>query len=187
MCEILSLISSALDAKISKSSPKIFTATSALTPVINSLKRISIGWVNSISKSGIACNFSLNKSANSSLEFADTHWLLGLNLIITSLSSIDIGSVGTSAAPILETTCLTSGKLFSKICSILVVISAVLVNDVPVFNTGCITKSPSSNVGINSPPILVNAKTVTNSKPNDKPITAFLFFKANFITGSYNL
>jgi len=36
-----------------------------------------------------------------------------------------MGSVGTSAAPILETTCSTSGKSSNKICSIRVVISTV--------------------------------------------------------------
>ena len=81
-------------------------------------------------------NFSLNLSANSSFEFAETHSPFGFSLIITSLSSIDIGSVGTSAAPIRETTCSTSGKLSNKICSICVVISTVFVNEVPVFNTG---------------------------------------------------
>ena len=111
-------------------------AISALTPVINSLKRISIGCVNSTSISGIIAKASLNLSANSSLLSADVHSFLGFSFIITSLSSIDIGSVGTSAAPILVTTWSTSGKLSSKICSIFVVISMVFPKDVPVFKTG---------------------------------------------------
>ena len=80
-------------------------AKSALTPVISSLKRISMGWVNSKSTPGIlAERASLNLSANSSLVSAEVHSLIGLSLMITSLSSIDMGSVGTSAAPILVTT-----------------------------------------------------------------------------------
>ena len=83
---------------------------SALTPVINSLKRISMGWVNSTSIPGITAKASLNLSANSSLDSAETHSSLGFKEIITSLSSMDMGSVGTSAAPIRLTTCFTSGN-----------------------------------------------------------------------------
>ena len=110
-------------------------AKSALTPVINSLNRISIGWVNSKSTPATSDNATLNLSANSSLVSADTHSSFGFNLMITSLSSIDIGSVGTSAAPIRLTTCSTSGNFFN-IFSILVVASIVLLKDVPVFNIG---------------------------------------------------
>ena len=79
---------------------------------------------------------SLILSANSSLESAETHSDFGFNFIMTSLSSILIGSVGTSAAPILLTTCSTSGKFFKMIFSILVVVSMVLDSEVPVFKTG---------------------------------------------------
>ena len=101
---INSLTSSALLAKMDKSSPKILIATSALTPVISSLKRISIGCVNSTSIPGIILNASLNLSANSSLLSALTHSSFGFSFMMTSLSSIDMGSVGTSAAPIRLTT-----------------------------------------------------------------------------------
>src|SRR5690606_40724973 len=85
-------------------------------------------------------------------------------LIITSLSSMDMGSVGTSAAPILLTTCSTSGKLSSRTCSILVVISMVLLKEVPVFKTGWITKSPSSKVGTNSPLILLKIQMLRSEE-----------------------
>ncbi len=130
-------ISSAFLANTSKSSPNTFMATSERVPEINSLKRISIGCVNSISMFGIFFSIaSFILSANSSLELAETHSDFGFNFTITSLSSILIGSVGTSAAPILLTTCSTSGKFLRMICSILVVVSIVLVNEVPVFKTG---------------------------------------------------
>ena len=131
-----SLTSSALLAKMDKSSPKILIATSALTPVISSLKRISIGWVNSTSIPGMILSASLNLSANSSLLSALTHSSFGFSFMMTSLSSIDMGSVGTSAAPIRLTTWSTSGKFFKRIFSILVVISMVFPSDVPVFKTG---------------------------------------------------
>ena len=130
------MISFALFANIDKSSPKILMATSARTPVTSSLNRISIGCVNSTSIPGITVKASLNLSANASLFLAEVHSFLGLSFIITSLCSMDMGSVGTSAAPILLTTWSTSGKLSSRICSILVVISMVLPSDVPVFKTG---------------------------------------------------
>ena len=122
---------------MSKSSPKTFTATSDRVPDINSLNRISIGCVNSISILGICFSMAFFiLSANSSLLEAETHSDLGFNFTMTSLSSIDIGSVGTSAAPILLTTWVTSGKFFRIICSILVVVAIVLESEVPVFNTG---------------------------------------------------
>ena len=130
------LIFCALVFIISRFSPKIFTAISARTPVINSLKRISMGWVNSISIPGIIDKASLNLSASSSFDSAETHSPFGFSETITSLSSIDIGSVGTSAAPIRLTTWSTSGKLSSRIFSILVVVSMVLLREVPVFKTG---------------------------------------------------
>ncbi|MNL49962.1 hypothetical protein D3C87_1729380 [compost metagenome] len=100
-----------------------------------------------------------------------------------SLSSIDIGSVGTSAAPILLTTCSTSGKFFRIIFSILVVVAIVFDNEVPVFRTGWITKSPSSSVGINSPPMVANKTTDITNKPIAPKSTFLVFFNAQEIIG----
>ena len=130
---------------------------------------------------------SLNLLASSSLELADTHSFFEFKIIMTSLSSIDIGSVGTSAAPIRVTTCLTSGKLFSKICSILVVVSTVLLSDVPVFKTGCITKSPSSNVGTNSPPREIKKGIVSNKTVTARLNTIFFLLNAQWIVRAKEL
>ena len=135
--DIACFICSAFSASIPKSSPKILIATSERVPEISSLKRISIGCVNSISIFGmVASSSSFILSANSSFDLADTHSLFGFIFTIMSLSSIDIGSVGTSAAPIRLTIWSTSGNLFSIVFSIKVVVSMVLARDVPVFKTG---------------------------------------------------
>src|SRR6478752_3835687 len=125
-------------------------------------------------------------SASSSLVSAETQSDLGFSLTITSLSSMLMGSVGTSAAPILLTTCSTSGKFFRMIFSILVVVAMVLVSEVPVFNTGWITKSPSSNVGTNSPPMEEKIKTATTKSPDAPQRTFLTFCNAQVITGKYN-
>ncbi len=128
-------ISSAVCSNTSKSSPTTLMAKSARTPVINSLKRISMGCVNSKSNPGIAVNAFLNSSANSSLVSTVVHSLGGCSVTITSLSSMDMGSVGISAAPIRVTTCFTSGN-FIRIFSISEIVSTVLLKVVPVLNTG---------------------------------------------------
>ncbi len=131
------LISSPLSARMLKSSPNTLMAISALTPVMSSLNRISMGCVNSSSIPGMISSTSLKRSANSSLLLALVHCFRGCNVMITSLSSILMGSVGTSAAPILDTIWFTSsGNSSFKIRSIWVVISTVFARDVPVFKTG---------------------------------------------------
>ena len=128
----------------------------------------------------------LNSSASSSLVSTVVHSLGGCKVTITSLSSMDMGSVGISAAPIRVTTCFTSGN-FIRIRSISVIVSTVLVNVVPVFNTGCMTKSPSSSVGTNSEPIVENSQTAaTRIKPAVER-TALVWVKAQLMVGSYSL
>ena len=70
----------------------------------------------------------------SAFEDADTHSLLGLRIMKQSAISIGIGSVGTSATPILHSTCFTSGNLDIMIFSIFVVVSMVSVSELPGFN-----------------------------------------------------
>ena len=53
---------------------------------------------------GMTKRASLNLSASSSFEEAVTHSFLGFKVMMMSLSSIDMGSVGTSAAPMRLTT-----------------------------------------------------------------------------------
>ena len=159
-------------------------AISDRTPEISSLKRISMGWVNSTSMPGITARASLNFPASSSLDAADTHSLLSLRVMITSLSSILMGSVGTSAAPMRVTTWSTSGKFSCRMFSMRVVISMVLLREVPVFNTGCMTKSPSSKVGTNSPPKPLNKIPPISTRTEAIPRTTFLCSMARSSSGS---
>ncbi len=67
-----------------------------------------------------------------------------------------IGSVGTSAVPIFDTTCRTSGNSERKMFSALVVERILSFNELPGGMVICMARSPSSRVGINSEPILEN-------------------------------
>ena len=76
----------------------------------------------------------------------------GFITIITSASSTDMGSVGTSAVPILATTCFTSGNFVFRIRSAFSDTSMLFVSELPAGRVICMAKSPSSSVGINSAP-----------------------------------
>ena len=122
--------------------------------------------------------------AKSSLLDAETHSDLSFKIIIKSAASTGIGSVGISPEPILETTCKTSGKLSNNNFSALVVAFIVLLNELPVITLVSTAKSPSSSVGINSPPKLL--KTI-NEKINKIAVTVTtttLVRIANFKIGS---
>src|SRR5690606_23832564 len=53
--------------------------------------------------------------------------------------------------------------------------------------TGCITKSPSSNVGTNSPPMVLKIQTLIANKSPASEMTIFLFSNAQWMDGLYNL
>ena len=108
-------------------------------------------------------------------------------IIKESTISIGIGSVGISATPILPTIVLTSGKLEVIIFS---ASSETLIdsdNELPGFIIICIAISPSSNFGINSPPILEKTTIENTNISTETAITVFLNFKAFLIKGSYTL
>ena len=130
---------------------------SALAPVISSLKRSWMGWekLNSArpaNGSKAAFIFSTISARSEAL----VHSLKGFITIITSASSTAIGSVGTSAVPILATTCFISGKRSFKIFSAWQDTSMLSVSELPAGSVICMAKSPSSSVGINSAPNFVN-------------------------------
>ena len=83
---------------------------------------------------------------------AEVHSLKGFITIITSASSTAIGSVGTSAVPILATTCLISGNRSINNFSAWLETSMLSESELPAGNVICMAKSPSSKVGINSAP-----------------------------------
>ena len=134
-------------------------AISALAPVINSLKRSWIGWekLNSARlANGSRASFIF--STISARLAALVHSLKGFMTIITSASSTAIGSVGTSAVPILATTCFISGSLSIRSFSASLDTSMLSLNELPAGSVICMAKSPSSNVGINSAPRRVKRK-----------------------------
>ena len=89
---------------------------------------------------------------------AEVHSLKGFITIIMSASST---AIGTSAVPILATTCLISGNFSFRIFSAFRDVSILLVNELPAGKVICMAKSPSSRVGINSAPIFVNRNSET--------------------------
>ena len=142
------------------SSPYSLMAISAFAPVISSLKRSCIGCekLNSArSESGASASFIL--STISARLPALVHSLNGFMIIITSASSTAIGSVGTSAVPILATTCLISGNLSINAFSAKRDTSILSVSELPAGSVICMAKSPSSKVGMNSAPRRVKRKS----------------------------
>ena len=146
------------------SSPYSLMAMSALAPVINSLKRNWIGWLKLNSAPSTVSNDFFIFSTISARLLADIHSLKGFITIITSASSTAIGSVGTSAVPILATTCLISGKSCFSFFSASSDTSMLRLNELPAGSVICMAKSPSSRVGINSAPKRVNRKNESINK-----------------------
>ena len=88
-----------------------------------------------------------------------------------SPASKGIGSVGISALPIFVTTFVISGKLANKSFTASCVDAIEVFKLLPVKRRVSTAKSPSSNDGINSPPILVNKSTAT---PNNTTVTPII-------------
>ena len=101
---------------------------------------------------------------------ADVHSLKGFITIITSASSTAIGSVGTSAVPILATTCLISGKRSFNLFSASRDTSMLLLSELPAGRVICMAKSPSSKVGINSAPNFVNSNNESKKATKETEI-----------------
>ncbi|MNR40882.1 hypothetical protein D3C85_1592120 [compost metagenome] len=78
---------------------------------------------------------------------------MSFSTIIISPLSIGIGSVGISPLPILVTMVLISGNLAFRIFSYSVVVFIICERELPVIIVAFKAKSPSSIVGMNSPPI----------------------------------
>ena len=130
---------------------------SALAPVISSLKRSWMGWLKLNSTSGIVSSAAFIFSTSSARDEALVHSSKGFMTIITSASSTAMGSVGTSAVPILATTCLISGKFSIRIFSACSETAMLRVSELPAGRVICMAKSPSSSVGMNSAPSRVKS------------------------------
>src|SRR5690242_5073255 len=99
--------------------------------------------------------------------------------------SIGIGSVGISPLPIFVTMVFISGNFAFNIFSHWVVVFIIEVNELPVIILVSKARSPSSMVGINSPPIFWKINKATANKPIEIKRTIFLAFNALFNSGMY--
>ena len=111
-----------------------------------------MGWVNSKRAPQTWASSASIRATSSSRVSALVHSDLGLSKIMTSAASMGMGSVGTSAVPILLTTCLTSGNFAMRRCSAWVVMRVISSRLLPVGIESCIAKSPSSRLGMNTLP-----------------------------------
>ena len=126
-------------------------------------------------------------SASSSNVLADVQCFLSFKITIISAASIGIGSVGISPEPIFVTTFKTSGNLSNNIFAVFWVDSIVVLNDEPGNNLASTAKSPSSNLGINSPPIFNNTTNDIPKNTNAVAITVLGKLKTLFRIGLYQV
>ena len=94
--------------------------------------------------------------------------------------------MGISATPILEIIVFTSGNFVMIFCSFL---EASIDSErlLPGLISACIAISPSSNFGINSPPILLKINPATNNNATAPITTPALKRKAMDNSGLYTL
>ena len=169
----------------SRSSPKILIATSCLIPVSNSLLRIWIGCEISASRPGMALRVSSIFSISSGVVLAEVHSAFGFRAIMMSARSTGIGSVGISALPMRLTTCLISGYSFLSSFSALLQLSTICESDVPCDILISTAKSPSSRLGINSPPRYLKPTTLTQNKATAPVMTSLLRASTQSRIGRY--
>ncbi|MNU83140.1 hypothetical protein D3C71_728340 [compost metagenome] len=137
-----------------------------------------MGCENSVVTPGISSNTSSICFISSSLESAEVHSSLSFNRMIISPASMGIGSVGISAEPILVTIILISGKRFFNSFSAFVVVSTSWESELPEAMMTCVAISPSSKVGMNSPPNLPNTMNAMSKRTTAIPTTMAFIFKA---------
>ena len=104
-------------------------------------------------------------------------------MIIISLPSIGIGSVGTSLLPVLPTIFSTSGNFSISIFAPCVMAVIEVCKLLPGKTLVSTAKSPSSNEGINSPPMNESVISAKTNNPNVTPIIVFGIDNALFKSG----
>ena len=118
-------------------------------------------------------------SDNSSMVFAFFHSEGSFNKMIKSQALIPIGSVGISAAPILETIWVTSSGYSFRInfwaSSFIFMLCESEAFVCKIISTA---KSPSFNSGINSPPNLLKMNRLTVKRSIENPKIIDLLFRA---------
>ena len=111
-------------------------------------------------------------SMSSGVDFAEVQSALGFNATMMSARSTGIGSVGISALPMRLTTCFISGNLRFSSVSALPHVSTMHESDVPCAMLISTAKSPSSSVGMNSPPRNLNATRLTANSATATVVTS---------------
>ena len=154
-------------------------------PVSNSLLRIWIGCEISASKPGIVFRVSSIFSISSAVVSAEVHSAFGLSATMMSALSTGIGSVGISALPMRLTTCLISGYSAFRSFSALEQLSTICESDVPCDMVISTAKSPSSRLGINSPPRKWKATALMHKSETAPVITSLYRAKTHSRTGRY--
>ena len=112
----------------------------------------------------MASRLAFMRDTSSSFEEPSGHSDLSFNRIIRSQASKGIGSVGISDVPIFPTTCRTSGNCFCRISAAFSVTLMVLSIDVPGMRRVSTARSPSSRLGINSPPNVKNSARLAENR-----------------------
>ena len=161
-------------------------ATSCLIPVSNSLFRICMGWVSSASRPGMFFSVSDIIAMSWSVVFAEVHSAFGFSATMMSARSTGIGSVGISALPIRLTTCFTSGYLAFRSCSALLQLSTICESDVPCAILISMAKSPSSRLGMNSPPKNLKPTPLTQNSATAMVMTSLRRCSVHSNIGRYH-
>ena len=143
---------------------------SCRTPVISSLKRIWIGWLISNSTPGIVFSTLNKESANSQYPTSVCQSSLCFIMINTSVCSGLIRSVGTSAVPVFPITMFTSWNCISFF-STNSLFFTLAESELPCGRMLWKAKSPSSNCGMNSPPIRRKPITLIASNTSETTTT----------------
>ncbi len=142
------------------------TARSVRTPEISSLKRSSMGWLNSKLLPSCPAASSSNRAISSSFgRFGSGHSLRSFRTMTASEMFGGIGSTAASAVPVRAKMVFTSGWALmtrsSAIC-----IARDCSSDAEGTRSACMAMSPSSRVGMNSRPRLLKAMPPITRAPS---------------------
>ena len=145
-----------------------------------------MGCVISTSMPGMTLRASSIFSISSSLVFADVHWAFGIKDMSMSARSTGMGSVGISELPMRVTACFTSGNCAFSIFSACMVLSTICESDVPCAMLISAAKSPSSRLGMNSPPNLLKTSRLIANSTTIEAISVLLQLRLFVMTGRYH-
>ncbi len=160
------------------------TATSVRTPEISSLKRSSIGWLNSKALPiWRAAKPSIRSISASLVTLESGQSLWSFSTITASETLGSMGSTAASAVPVRENMVSTSGWAV-MVRSSAICMASDCSSEAEGTRTDCMAMSPSSSVGTNSRPRVEKASTPTTRALNADTITVRGLATAWRMTGS---